>query len=119
MIGHKIFYIHVYACVSGFPLNWYSSKFYYSEGNNERYGQITQRLKNSEQILRQAKKYVIYMVDSHESDAYRQKNDFVAQSWIFQFILQTYGTFTKNVCELLIYDSCNMKGVHAHYWTPE
>ena len=22
----------------------------------------------------------IYMVDSHESDAYRQKNDFVAQS---------------------------------------
>ena len=23
---------------------------------------------------------VIYMVDSHESDAYRQRNDFVAQS---------------------------------------
>ena len=29
------------------------------------------------------------MVDSHESDAYRQKNDFVAQSWILQFISQT------------------------------
>ena len=35
------------------------------------------------------------MVDSHESDAYLQKNDFVAQSWILQFISQTYGTFTK------------------------
>ena len=61
----------------------------------------------------------MYMVDSHESDAYRQKNDFVAQSWILQFISQTYGTFTKNICELLIYNTCNMNGVHAHYWTPE
>ena len=61
------------------------------------------------------------MVDSHESDTYRQKNDFVAQFQILQFTSHTYGTF-KNICELLIYDSCNMNmmnGVHAHYLTPE
>ena len=65
-------------------------------------GALCRTKPNEYQMLYRINDFINISYVSHESDAYREKNDFAAQSWILQFISQAYGTFTKNICELWI-----------------